>query len=234
MIALISSNNTYHRIPTIRTKWLDRISIPYVIITGNPLLDTEYQYNAETHECILKCDDSYEGLPDKMSKAFKFIKEKFDPAFLFKVDDDVIIDVDKLNAFLHLNITAEYVGTTVSGYEYKYCGGPMYRLGPNALECLSKHFHFTHTKAEDYSVGCTLKIYANIDPIHIQLYTDNYQHFIRNISIAFHDTTRILVNKDKDGYIKSKLPEPQYSPNHPLMQRRRHIPKFSNILNQKR
>jgi len=59
-------------------------------------LRADYSYNSESHECILRCPDTYLGLPYKTKAGLQFVYKQFNPSFVVKIDDDVLVNVPKL------------------------------------------------------------------------------------------------------------------------------------------
>ena len=191
-----------------KERWLNDVSIPYVIVLGDPDLDQEHVYDETTRVCILRCDDSYKGLTDKMPKVFKFIRNTFNPDFLVKIDDDVIVNLDRFNAFLK-NVRQEYAGVlTVNTLEkYSYCTGPIYYLGKRALSILAEHYLYAERHVEDYATAATLFEKGPIYPTYATLYTDNQRVFIEHNPVAFHDVERSCFPKE-DVFEKVKFLSP--------------------------
>jgi len=155
-----------------------------VILNGNPDQSEESIYNEETHVVTLKCPDDYEGLPRKIKAGFRFVKNRFDPDFVFKVDDDMFVDIDKLMD-ASKNIYCDYAGTC-SYYPSHglYFAGPLYyvsRKGIDALQSMDAEY----SNAEDVCVGNCLK-----DTIRksFPLYTDDISE--GKSAISYHDHKR--------------------------------------------
>lgn len=63
----------------------------YIIVIGDPTLQQMYIYDNESRVLTLKCEDSYEALPCKIVSMCKAVKDLFDPKYIVKVDDDVVL-----------------------------------------------------------------------------------------------------------------------------------------------
>ena len=163
-------------------------NIDYVIIRGNTELATEYEFQRETHQCVLRCSDTYAGLPEKIRAGFRFVYKEFNPDFIIKVDDDVVVNVPKLLEFIHSN-ASEYAGVVTYYKGYAYCGGPLYYLSALALRYM-KDMDITELTEEDICVGrCANK--HGIPIYSYKLHHHNYQ--TRNEFVAYHDHDRILL-----------------------------------------
>lgn len=80
----------------------------YVIVTGGHL---ENIYNNNNKRLKLNCNDTYEGLPEKMIKTYKFIyeNEEFNNiTHICKLDEDMI-----LKKLLNKKILSNYCGSVV-------------------------------------------------------------------------------------------------------------------------
>jgi hypothetical protein len=90
---------------------IDNTSIIYIKVIGNPDLETQFKYNEKENLLTLKCQDDYLNLPHKVYLFLQAIKQLFpNVRGVFKTDDDVDIDVKKLEIFLDKH------------YEVPYCG----------------------------------------------------------------------------------------------------------------
>jgi GR25 family glycosyltransferase involved in LPS biosynthesis len=90
---------------------IDKTSILYVRIIGDPLLEKTYMYNELEDTLTLKCEDDYLNLPHKVYLFLQAIKQLFpNVRGVFKTDDDVDINIIKLETFLNQH------------YEVPYCG----------------------------------------------------------------------------------------------------------------
>lgn len=196
-----------------KLEWLKELppNIQYVIIRGNTNLTTDYVFQPETHECVLRCSDTYEGLPDKIRAGFRFVYKQFNPDFIIKVDDDVIVNVPRLLEFIESN-TSDYAGVATYYRGYVYCGGPLYYLSSLALGYM-KDMDITGFTEEDICIGrCASK--NNIPIRNCKLHNHDYKR--RDECIGYHDHNRVL-------FPEPVLPEPVIQP---AVQRPVNRPKF--------
>ena len=96
MLMILSCIKNVEHIPYIKSSWLDNCPIPYVIVLGKPDINTEYTYNPINRIFTIKCEDNYDCLVHKVKVAVTCIMKEFNPDYIIKCDDDVYIDVDKL------------------------------------------------------------------------------------------------------------------------------------------
>ena len=174
-------------------KWLHNTANG-IIVTGDPLIKNEYEWNSNSRRLILKCQDNYDNLSKKTYCAIKAIKKLFNPISIIKQDDDVLLNVLNFNRLL--NIRNQYFGKEIiidkRGYisydglnkftlfENKipiiitknYCAGPLYGLGYQAIRIISLYMDPNSLKYEDANVGMTLYNHG-IYPVNITCYTDN-------------------------------------------------------------
>ena len=69
----------------------------YVIIVGDPSLSVQYMYDEYDSTLYLRCCDMYESLPEKIVVMSRAVKELFDPEYIVKMDDDVVLqDISEL------------------------------------------------------------------------------------------------------------------------------------------
>lgn len=177
---------SHHKSTTLsKLQWIQKIPCNFVIIKADPSLNSNYEYNKETNTCIVKAPDDYRGLPFKIQAGFKFIYEHFNPEFVFKIDNDVFVDLDKL---LSLKMSHDYEGVITICNVYVYCGGPLYYVSKKALEVLQNMI--IDMNGEDVSVGRTLSTHK-ICMKYTELYTD-YLHDT-GTSIAYHDHSRMFL-----------------------------------------
>ena len=159
------------------------IQCPYVILNGNPEQTEESVYDEETHVVTLRCPDDYEGLPRKIKAGFRFVKDRFDPDFVFKIDDDMFVDVDKLFEAVE-SLECDYSGVVSMSNTLLYFGGPLYYVSRKSIELL-QDMDAEYSTAEDVCVGNCLRFTRRR---HFELYTDDYRE--GKTAIAFHDAKR--------------------------------------------
>ena len=167
-----------------KLQWISKIACPYVILNGNPKQYEDSIYNEDTHVVTLKCRDDYEGLPQKIKAGFRFIKERFDPDFVFKIDDDMFVDIDKLMESSK-TMNCDYAGTCAY---YATCGiyfgGPLYYVSRDGLSALQS-MDTTICTSEDICVGYCLR---DLKRRAFKLYTNEITE--SQTSIAYHDHKR--------------------------------------------
>lgn len=178
---------SHHKSRTLsKLPWIEKIPCKYVIIKADPNMIIDYNYNSDTNTCIVKAPDDYQGLPLKLQMAFKFIHTQFNPNFLFKIDDDMFVDIDKL---LSLKMIHDYEGVISFCNGMVYCGGPLYYISNRALKILQDMV--IDDNGEDVSVGKTL-LKHNIFMRYTLLYTDDISETKK--SFAYHDHSRMFLN----------------------------------------
>lgn len=106
MILLLSCVQNSWKWPHIQENWLHPSKIPYVILIGNPNIPRKsHIYDASSHILQLGCADNYDEIVHKISYGISAVVELFDPLYIFKIDDDVIINVPLLHTFMQSNPT---------------------------------------------------------------------------------------------------------------------------------
>ena len=209
IISCYSSN----RVPLLT--WIKDIppTIDYVILRGDPNLQREYVYNSESHECILQCPDSYIGLPRKIKAGLQFVYRQFNPSFVVKIDDDVLVNIPKLLEYTQ-STQDDYAGHVTYNYSPSeglstvYCGGPVYYLSSTALKCL-QDMDSTVFSAEDACVGKHLIEKCKLPVHNLHLYTDELEQ--RDNYIACHDQKRIIFDI-KTPKSTPVMPQTTYKP----------------------
>ena len=170
-IMLISCEKNKERIKIIKSLWLDYCKIPYKIIVGNPDLSTDYEEKDDY--LIIKTCDSYVNLPSKVSLAIKYLNILYDFDSIIKIDDDVIVNLDKFYSYLQ---TEKY---NYEGYFIEElgtnCGGPIYFLSKKSIDILSEDFEIPNM-FEDQCVSYNLKkknIYPQLKVLYYTLHPDS-------------------------------------------------------------
>lgn len=144
----------------------------YIIVTGG---HDEYKYFHDKHLLEIKCNDYYEGLPEKVIKTYKYIYENklFNSFTHFcKLDDDMVIK--------------QLINTSLLSH---YCGKVNNNLGGNRkwhINRCSKDSSFNNTEYSGPYVpwcsgGCgyiisrnSLKIVSTDTNYHNEIYEDLY------------------------------------------------------------
>jgi hypothetical protein len=88
---------------------------------GDESLKTEYEVDEENNIVYLKVGDNYESLSMKVYKAMKFISKNYMDRIsgVFKTDDDIILDIDKLFDCVNNNRSNPYFGLEVNSKSYE-------------------------------------------------------------------------------------------------------------------
>ena len=209
IISCYSSN----RVPLLN--WINDIppTMDYVIVRGDMKIQNEFIYNSESHECVLRCPDTYLGLPHKIKAGMMFVYKQFNPSFVLKIDDDVLLNVPKLLEYTE-STPDHYAGHVTYNYNPDqglntiYCGGPIYYLSSVALKCL-QDMDSSIFNAEDACVGKHLIEKCGLPVHNIHIYTsqldkkDNY--------IAYHDHERVVFDGKTPANMLA-MPNPTYKP----------------------
>lgn len=140
--------------------------VTYIKFIGDPTIDKEYIYDQNSQ--LLKCEDDYLNLPNKVYCFYKAILELFpDVTNVIKMDDDVIINLPNLYDLMKQCKDIPYagryvyVGPTLSTWLYQkkdvcsnfpelskipvymleqaYCAGCIYLLNKNSVETIVKY-----------------------------------------------------------------------------------------------
>lgn len=191
---MITSCYSSNRVPLLT--WIKDIppTMNYVILRGDMNLQSDYSYNSESHECILRCPDTYLGLPYKIKAGLQFVYKQFKPSFVVKIDDDVLVNVPKLIQYIE-STQDEYAGIVTYNYcpgknlKSVYCGGPVYYLSSRALTCL-QDMDADFSPSEDTNVGAHLIEKCNLPVHNIHLYTNQFDK--KDSYIAYHDHERVV------------------------------------------
>lgn len=95
-----------------------------ILFYGDPSLHENYNYDETRRILILKCNDFYEGLPEKMIAVFNAILELkcFQHAkYIFKIDDhdmvNKILNLDYIKRHLDRHPQFSYIGNRIIYYD---------------------------------------------------------------------------------------------------------------------
>lgn len=123
--------------------WLKTIpnNILYYHVLGNSDLEKEYIIDDKNHILYVKTPDDYNSLPKKVINAFKTIHKLYNFKYIFKTDDDQMIEpenirfftilmniLDKQSTYLNLTKKPHYGGNIINivqPYQSEY-----YRIHP--------------------------------------------------------------------------------------------------------
>lgn len=152
--------------------WLKKINLPYIILYGDPNIEYDYQYNKDENILIVKCPDTYEYLTLKLACAYKTIlniSEISNITGLFKIDDDIVVNLEEFYNYINTNIFSkyDYIGhsytikngvlcshhqskvsdsllknITFTLKDLRFCYGPMYFLNKKSLQIIVSKFSY--------------------------------------------------------------------------------------------
>src|ERR1017187_9238038 len=105
-----------HKKSTVREEQRKRIlasnngKFIFYYFIGDENLKTEYLVDEENNIVYLKVGDNYESLAMKVYRAMKFISKNYMNKIsgVFKTDDDIILDIDKLFDCINNNKSNPY------------------------------------------------------------------------------------------------------------------------------
>lgn len=164
IFAIITHNGSSDRLEAISKTWLPKLSSENLIlfVYGN---DGHAVPRREGNKLILAATESWGNLPNKIYELYQYCAKNFDFEYLFKIDDDVCVDPEKLlayptqpidyggrfNYFSESNVvnygerfhqTKGYQGNFPS----QYANGSLYVLSRRAVE---KIISFSKSELED-------------------------------------------------------------------------------------
>ena len=167
--------------------WLKQIPqhLKYYHVIGDESLDTEFRFDNENQILYLKVADDYNSLPKKVIASYFAVSKTFNFKYLFKTDDDQMLENHKFFDMLTGLIQAKQPTPHYGGYivdvkqpylsEYhrihpelppkiplyitKYCSGRFYFLSSEAIQDLiSKKDRIEREYLEDYAIGFNLNL----------------------------------------------------------------------------
>ena len=101
MILLLTCYMNQGKWKKIRKYWLKSCNIPFVFVVGNPTLEKKsYVYHPSENILEIGCEDNYDDLVCKIAYGINAMVQLFNPDFILKIDDDVIVDTFKLHKIL--------------------------------------------------------------------------------------------------------------------------------------
>ena len=171
-----------------RNTWLKQLPkfIKYYHVIGNEELETEYNFDNETHILYVKTPDDYNSLPNKVITSFKAVNDTFSYKYIFKTDDDQNLIVENFFETLYnllksngppihygghiVDVTNPYLSEYYKIHPElprdlpvqitKYCSGRFYFLSSKAIRnLLTKRETIIKEFLEDYAVGYNLHIF---------------------------------------------------------------------------
>lgn len=120
----------------VRTAWAKRslsFGFKYLFLVGDPTIE-----RAEIRGDVLylPCRDDYESLVLKLFLAYEFIYKVFEFSYVYKIDDDCIVNLDRL------------VGEILPQLKLQYYGGALHLKGAS----MNNKWHFGKCSSEKYNV----------------------------------------------------------------------------------
>ncbi|MFN3734242.1 glycosyltransferase [Comamonas testosteroni] len=120
----------------VRTAWAKRslsFGFKYLFLVGDPAIE-----RAEIRGDVLylPCRDDYESLVLKLFLAYEFIYKVFEFSYVYKIDDDCIVNLDRL------------VGEILPQLKLQYYGGALHPKGTS----MNNKWHFGKCSSEKYNV----------------------------------------------------------------------------------
>lgn len=211
VILLISCKKNHRKIDHSKRLWLNSCKIPFVVVTSDETIDKEYII--DNQNLIVRCPDNYDHLTTKVYLSIKAIDTIFQPSGILKIDDDLLIDNNKLQEFVHsLTDNVDYAGSLAKDLDFwtnfhygkceshnlnktlqyvppnDYCRGPAYYLSKKSMKIIVEFMDPKLHLYEDVAVGFTL--YKNgIKATEVKLVSDALDYFINDGYIALHDNT---------------------------------------------
>jgi len=179
---IVSCKKYQNRVNHIKNKWLNSCPINYVILTADPNLDKNYIYTESNKSLVVKSADEYEYLPHKVKYGVSALIDLFNPEYILKCDDDVLINNNMLMDYVKLMIEEHhdyhgkywsYKEGEFTNYAKKkfnenqerfyfytftdYFMGPLYFLSNKSCKIIKDKMDPGLCKYEDINVGLTLK-----------------------------------------------------------------------------
>jgi hypothetical protein len=197
-----------------KKEWLKKLRNPYLILYGDNNIENDYLYKSEKNELVVKCPDTYEYITLKLACAYKFIvtePEMNEINGIFKVDDDVVLNIDEFVKYTSDEIKDDYTGhlhlinentkcehhknkvmtkalnDIVFNFKLSYvCYGPMYYLSKRALMIIVSKFSYHNfniysTQLFEDYTFANILADSNIKPKCIPMYTDHLDQFTSNL-----------------------------------------------------
>lgn len=169
LILLLTHRGNLEKVNETNRKWLDHCGVPYIIVYGDTNIKDDYNIQ-DKHTLVVKCPDTYEYLTLKLACAYKFIVTSEltkNIRGVFKVDDDVLINIKQFQSYIKNSIQEDYAGhayeiskdcpcshhqtktknTALQTITFRLkesiiCYGPMYYLSRRALNIIVSKFSY--------------------------------------------------------------------------------------------
>ena len=210
VLMVTTCNKNRHRWNAIRNATRG-LPVDVVFVIG----ERRSSFDANTRELRVNCDDTYDDLVHKVIKGTRAVCKLFDPDFVIKMDDDVVLNPMRLRELLMQPPAHEYFGLQTAAHgriDYAldrytkpqnkvpmvlpepvaYCGGPMYALGRRAAAVIARHGDpdAADMRYEDLAIGRLLGKHS-LRPSDFPLYTDDKAAFDKGTHVGWHAGTGI-------------------------------------------
>lgn len=213
LILLLTHKANLEKVNKTNRKWLNECGIPYIILYGDPNIKEDY-YIKDRHTLIVKCQDTYEYLTLKLACCYKFIatsEETKNITGVFKIDDDVLINVKEFQNYISNGIKEDYIGhaykiqqdcpcshhqtktqnlalqnITFRLKESIICYGPMYYLSRKSLNIIVSKFSYHNfniysTEMFEDYTFGNILKDSGINAFCMKMFTDKIENFNQNI-----------------------------------------------------
>lgn len=83
-----------------KASWLKQLQLPYYHVRGDPDLEDDYIFQDDRKILWVKTLDSYNSLPNKVMASYYAVRKRFfDLKYVFKTDDDQMLQPSDANSF---------------------------------------------------------------------------------------------------------------------------------------
>jgi len=194
IIMILNCKKYAHRRPKLTEFYRKDCPLKSYFVIGDPTIESDYNFDETTDIITVKCEDGYDWLPHKVKLGLTAIYKLFNPDYIIKIDDDMIITNSALLNWIHTEKNkGDYLGlyqhnrgghcdyqperferpqnkVPVTIKEVKYCAGPCYYLSKKAYTCVIEHMDPEYLKLEDLNTGTALNYAGNIFPVNSPTY----------------------------------------------------------------